>query len=278
MEVSENTPLVEKPSFLKTLKKQIDMNGFASGIRSAIEIHGGRLTKIVNSEYTQDVIDNEPTMLLVTHNFSYEVIAAIGGLPDSNKVGRFRDVKLISEAPSETSWFDSYTIPLYNVDEGRRKLTQQISRMVNPKKELLKKEATFANFHSLMKASEFVADGGLVVMCPEGTRNKEDRWQKGVAALVKVTQRYLDQKNKNGYIIMCDVQGISLLDYIADKASNILPVRSPYKDVVLNYSQPIPITEIQTEGKSGEDISLQLENLYKHWIKENKSNESQHTK
>jgi hypothetical protein len=242
----------DKVNFGKTLRQEVGRKGFAQGIITAIETHGGHLIKITEEESTQEVLDNQPVILLLTHNYSYEVLAAIGGLPESKSETKFRNVKLIAEAASEESWLDEHTIP--------------VSRAVQPKERIDKAKATHLNFSSLMKAASLVSEGGMVVMCPEGTRSKEDHWQNGVAALIKATKHKLSKENTNGFIVMCDVRGIDLSSYIADKASKYIPSLTPYKNVTVRYSQPIPLSDIEVENKSAEDITSSIESRYSKFV------------
>jgi hypothetical protein len=258
--VANETRQINKPDFLVTLREQTTSRGLALGIRMALSIHSDHLTRSVEGAATQDVLNNKPVILLVPHNYSNEVLAAIAGIPSSEETSRFRDVKLLSEASPNKSWFDQYTLPLFNVDRRDMPFVKHLSRAIHPKIPIPTEEATFANFKSLRQAAEIVAGNGLVVLCPEGTKNKDGHWEPGVSALVKLAQRYLSKNgNGEGYIVMCDVQGIGLVNHLTGNA---------FKKVSVRYSEPIPLSDIKTDDEiSGEEIALGLEKRYRSWTK-----------
>jgi len=253
----------EKPKFRKTLRNEVSGLGFAEGIASAIKIHGGQIERILN-DTTQDTINHKPVILLVTHNYQAEVWAALGGLPDPKLGKNFREVRQIAQAAPEGSWLNQHTFPLYNVDEKSKKLRQKVSRAIQPRETIENTQATIKNFQSLMQAAKYVANDGLVIMCPEGTRDKNDKWQTGVAALIKAAKSKLG--DKDGYIIMADVSGIDLRNWIKDKASKYIPSLSPFSKTKVRYSDPIPLSEIDTsQGVDGVTITQQVENKYRDW-------------
>ena len=260
-----NKITAEENNYRQNLRDNVKEYGFALGVAKAIDSSGGKLIKVKGSEQTQEVLNKEPVLLLVPHNYGYEVFSAIGGLPENSKAENFRMVKLLSEAAEETSWLKNHVIPLYNVSlEKPKRFLTKINRWIQPPKEIDKVQATQLNARSLRSAGEIVANGGLVTVCPEGTRSKNEKWQNGVAAVVKVAKNQLAFKNKEGYIVMCDVGGVSLKNYLIDRASNYLTKLSPYKNIKVKYSEPIPMSEINTD-LPGDEIVNQLENRYKNW-------------
>jgi len=205
--------------------------------------------------------------MLLTHNYSYEVLAATGELPEDGANNFRNDVKFISEAASEASWLDDYTFPLYNVDDDRLTPLKRVSRIVRPKKKIVDKETSrLLNRESLHKAARYVAQGGFVLMCPEGTRDKRDSFRTGIALMLKYIEELAD-KDREVYIIMSSVEGINVACYIKDKVMRFLPqdLRSPYRKASVRYSKPIPLSSLNIRGKERSEITIQIEKLYREW-------------
>jgi len=255
-----------RTTFRSIFRDEVQGRGLVMGVKAAIDRCGGRL-RVIKEGRTQEVLEDHPVILLLTHNFSYEVFAALAALPESRNWSR-QDVKLLVEQAQESSWFDSYTAPLFNVDAEPKDILRFISRKINPRPKVDRGEAAYKNAASLLAASKHVAEGGMIVMCPEGTRKKDDSWQSGIASLLKMTKKKLF--GSDGYVVFCDVSGINLLSFISDKASKYTNLGSPYKNVTVKYSEPISLNDINVDGKSAEEITSDIEGRFRLWKRKQK--------
>lgn len=240
--------------------------GMPLGILKSIEAFNGKIERVIDSPGTQEVLNKDPVLLIMTHNYGYEVVSAIGGLPENSGVKEFREVKLVSEAPLKPNWLSKYILPLYNVSkEEPQGLARKINRKINPPMEIDQVKAVGLNAATLRDAGERIGKGELILICPEGTREKDGRWQNGVAAVLKIAKRTLSKENREGYVVMTSVEGFSIKNFIIDKISNYFPKLSPFRNIKVRYSEPVPISTISTDV-SGDEIVKNLEDRYNDWL------------
>jgi len=257
----------ERITFRDALRRNIPEKGIACGTRDAIQQAGGVIRRVVDAN-TQAVLNDGPTILLVTHKYAYDMLAAVAGLPEPRSQGVFRDVKLIAEAAPPGTWLENYVLPLYNVTAEERSLSQKLNGLRGKRQRLRLEtgEATSRNFLTMTTAANHVVNDGIVVLCPEGIGKKDGPWQKGAGGLIKLTKDRLATSSKKGFVVMCDVQGINVIDFLSDKLSRKAPALHPFRNVNIRYSEPILLSDIPSEGWNIMGITRDIENRYREWL------------
>lgn len=240
--------------------------GLALGLRKTVDMPGTGFSRVVEDPSTQNILDQGPVLLVLTHNYGLEAKAAIAGLPESPSQDYFRDVTILSQPIPKDDPMRESALFLYNTQtEPPTRLLPKIRRFFKPPRKIDQGKVASLNAIALRTAGEKIGSGGLVVICPEGTREKYAKWHTGIGAVLKVAKRTLRAKGLEGYIIFCNVASIGLTSFLTDKTPTLPHGLNPYKNVFVRYSAPIPISDIDTELPR-EDLVSQIENKYKEWI------------
>jgi len=223
----------------------------------------GNLQGIAPAE-TDAVFQDRPALVLVTHGYYPEVFAALGGLPKQNN-SFTRNVKLIAQGSPERTWLTEHILPVWphRLESDDRTFWRNLYARLEGRRMTPKEEARRRNTETIRTASRCIADGSIVVMCPEGTRDKSALWQSGAGRIVKETKVLL--REKEGYVIFCSVAGASFTTWVGDKLLGI----SPYRHITARYSEPIPLSALDKNGLlSNRELSRYIEAEYRKWLLE----------
>ena len=241
--------------------------GLARGARLTIEHFGSEITRKASSA-TQEVLDKSPVLLLLTHDYPDEIIAAVAGMPSTDDREFRQDVRLLAQEPETYgSWINEFVFPLYNVKiEPPKGFLRRARRIIDPPQKIPENESLALNTRSIRSAFRWIAgSGGIVAYCPEGTRPKYADWRgDGVGRFARIMKRGSGGPEKP-YIVFCDVLGVKMMSFFNTRTGLIKGGTPFLSDISVRYSEPIDLGQLDTD-RSSVNISLDLQKQYMQWI------------
>lgn len=246
-------------------QNEIARGDFSLGMQRYLEALGIEIKVVLSPPETTEVFKSGRALVLLPHTNSLEVAAAIAAIGAASGSHKSRNVKLMAESTPEDHWLFPFVLPIYNSDHGvPLNFFQKINRLFHPKKKLPPEEALGRNAQTLRRAKEEIASGSLVVLCPEGTGDKNGPWQRGVAGIIKLSQLKSSSstnKETEASAVFCEVKGIGLPQLLARRfLGKLLPSR-----IDVRFSDPIKFSNISTEGKL-DDVAEALRQEYLKWL------------
>ncbi len=229
----------------------VKYKGWQTALLTLITITASGFT-VKTDEDTEKMLKTAPLIIVTEH----PPIPVMVSLPKRS------DIFLItaSEFMGSGTYTQKHLIPVFLEDEYEHANLQfvvKIVRFLNITPHVSKEEARTRNIQSIQIASEKVAQGGIVVITPEGIHGRGGSWYPGIARLLK------EIKQKNAYYVKAFVATntrLGLLSHIPILRKMIL-VR--YR---VFFSKPQKIDEITSEDIDPYILTQSLEHEYKKWV------------
>lgn len=226
----------------------IPTKGLPLAVKESFEKYGVRISAEFSQQTTEEVLTNNPVLLVATHPQIIDVAAVLGALPATR-----RDVFLLGNSLYLGSGENAreHLIPIYGVaNQTTKNLRSRLWRSTgfepSPPRPL---QSARLNLASLRTASQRIKEGGLVVVFPDGSKEAGGKWFNGVGELVKSLK-----ENHNVRVVFASVSGSRSRDKfrLLPKAANLLGET----EIRTRFSEPHLTSEYLTNSR--ESITQRL--------------------
>lgn len=201
------------------------------------------------------------TLVVGNHSSEVDLLPLLCSLPDH------RDVHIIATADrfGIGPHYAEHLLPVYLSDralqEGRAWFKWK--RMLWPPAAISEQEKRKRNTETLERATQKLIDGATVVIFPEGAKGPGSSWEQGIGRIVDGMRDHWD----NVQYLQSHISGTR--NFLLELFRLVPPLQRFMPSMHVHFSTPQNVAEIfqPTSAKDPREITRQLEQHYRDWLK-----------
>lgn len=237
---------------LRRLDEDVKANGMIEVMKKTILDHA-RLS-VINRKLVEDVLKNEPAIVISNHPSQAEVLVLLGLLEKRDDAYLVADHSFLDILPT----VDKHIIPVYInhrlAEKAKDAWKFKLLTKFHHSKCYDQETAHQKNVESINFASEVVNKGGLVVIFPAAGEN-EGKFMNGIGYMIKALKNHKKVK-----LVMAHVEGTSTLDYL-----RLIPgMKYLLPTIKFRFTKPRLMSKFF--GKDAKDITKRVEKEYYAWV------------